>query len=35
MDRIAFWFLMAMLIIGLLIILGLAATPLIMHLTGH
>ena len=35
MDRVAFWFLMAMLIIGLLIITGLAITPVIMHLTGH
>lgn len=35
MDRISFWFLMGMLIIGLLVIAGLAITPLIMQLTGH
>lgn len=35
MDRFAFWFLMAMLIIGLLVITGLAITPVIMHFSGH
>jgi len=35
MDRIAFWFLMAMLIIGLLVIAGLAITPVLMQLFGH
>lgn len=35
MDRVAFWFLMAMLIIGLLVITGLAITPVIMHFSGH
>ena len=35
MDRIAFWFLMAMLIIGLFVIAGLAITPVLMQLFGH
>ena len=35
MDRIAFLFLMGMLVLGLLVILGLAITPVIMHFSGH
>ena len=35
MDRIAFWFLMGMLVLGLLVIFGLAITPVILHFSGH
>ena len=35
MDRIAFWFLMGILILGLLILAGMAITPVVMFFTGH
>jgi hypothetical protein len=35
MDRVAFYFMMAMLVIGLMILAGLAITPLIMELFEH